>query len=59
MAGVKTEESVPLALAPATDDVPCADDWLGSRAPVAPRTSRAADPVVRLKLLLADVEGAC
>ena len=44
MAGVKTEESVPLALAPATDDVPCADDWLGSRAPVAPSTSRAADP---------------
>ena len=29
MAGVKTEESIPLALALATDDLPYADDWLG------------------------------
>lgn len=46
MAGVKTDTSIPLALALATDDLPYADDWLGY-------------PGVSLKVLLADVEGAC
>jgi 2,4'-dihydroxyacetophenone dioxygenase len=45
MAGVKSSQ-VPISLAVATDDLPWADDWLGY-------------PGLRLKVLLADVEGAC